>query len=197
MKKDIRSLKTEEAISEAFLTLLAQNTSKRITISAIAKQARIGRKTFYLHFSSIEDIISSLETNIEKTIYQRTVSFFKVHPVGEAVLIFNDLNTLIQPNLSLLNGIANTAYFPSFRDLCKKAIASSVKYFCQSFLTLTSQEVAFNVDFFSSGISEVYTSFFKNPGQTPVEKIGQQVANAVMSGLFGFTKSGLKMEQVH
>lgn len=47
-------------ISDAFVELLQEHSIDQITISQIAKQAGIGRNTFYNHFQKKEDILDYL-----------------------------------------------------------------------------------------------------------------------------------------
>ena len=55
--KDRRITKTRKSIQNAYLNLLRQKGTEKITISDIAREADIDRKTFYLHYDSTEDII--------------------------------------------------------------------------------------------------------------------------------------------
>lgn len=56
-KTDRRVLKTRKALFEAFDRLLCTKDYDKITISELAREADIDRKTFYLHYSSIDDMI--------------------------------------------------------------------------------------------------------------------------------------------
>lgn len=58
-KLDRRVVKTRRAIREAFRRKLEQGPLKAITVSGLASEADIDRKTFYLHFSSIDDLVDT------------------------------------------------------------------------------------------------------------------------------------------
>ncbi|MFB9770531.1 TetR/AcrR family transcriptional regulator [Lactiplantibacillus modestisalitolerans] len=59
-KMDRRTRYTIEMIKEAFLTLVNQEPFVKITISEICRTADITRSTFYLHFSSITDLLNEV-----------------------------------------------------------------------------------------------------------------------------------------
>ena len=61
---DRRIEKTRKAIQEAYFRLIMNSKLKKITISEIAKEADIDRKTFYLHYESIDDILKDF-TNLK------------------------------------------------------------------------------------------------------------------------------------
>ena len=56
-KSDLRYRRTEAAIMKAFDELLNDADDKKITVSALAREADIDRKTFYLHYNSIEELV--------------------------------------------------------------------------------------------------------------------------------------------
>lgn len=58
---DLRSIKTEKAILKAFHELSQEKELSKINITSLTKQAGINRKTFYLHYHSIEDLLMSLQ----------------------------------------------------------------------------------------------------------------------------------------
>lgn len=64
MIKDRRTMKTEKAIREAFLSLLGQKSVNRITVSEISKLADLGRGTFYLHYKDVYDLYEQIENEL-------------------------------------------------------------------------------------------------------------------------------------
>ena len=56
-KVDRRIVRTRKAIMDAFDQLAAEKSIDKITVSAIVRIADIDRKTFYLHYSSINDLL--------------------------------------------------------------------------------------------------------------------------------------------
>lgn len=56
-KLDRRIVKTKRAIKEAFHRLIAEQGFGTFSITALAQEADIDRKTFYLHYASIDDLV--------------------------------------------------------------------------------------------------------------------------------------------
>lgn len=54
---DRRRIRTRKAIREAYFDLIKEKKTIKISISEISRRADIDRKTFYLHFSSAEDVL--------------------------------------------------------------------------------------------------------------------------------------------
>ena len=58
-KIDRRVLKTRAAIKAALDKLVKEQGMDKLTVSALAREANIDRKTFYLHYDSIDALIDS------------------------------------------------------------------------------------------------------------------------------------------
>ena len=63
-KIDRRILKTKRAIICALLKLQKANHFDRITVTALTDTADINRKTFYLHYKSVEDVGVQFESQL-------------------------------------------------------------------------------------------------------------------------------------
>ena len=61
---DKRVIKTKKDIKDSFLKLLKEKNYNDITINDILNESKIARSTFYEHFKSKEDILSSLSEDI-------------------------------------------------------------------------------------------------------------------------------------
>ncbi len=80
---DLRDKKTKRSIKNAFLQLRAQKSLERITIKELSELAEISKSTFYLHYKDIYDLSSQLQNEV----------------------IQNVLDTIIQPDVPLLNTV--------------------------------------------------------------------------------------------
>lgn len=65
VKIDRRIIKTKRAIAVSLLQLLSEKPLEEITITELTLKADINRKTFYLHYSGIEDVATELLSKIE------------------------------------------------------------------------------------------------------------------------------------
>ena len=58
---DIRKQKTQQAIRDAFLQLRSEKNLEQITVTELAKAARISKATFYLHYRDIYDLSEQMQ----------------------------------------------------------------------------------------------------------------------------------------
>ncbi len=69
-KTDLRVLKTQRAIREAFMQLLAEKPFESITVQNIIDRALVNRKTFYNHFRDKYDLAEQVMTGIGNDLRQ-------------------------------------------------------------------------------------------------------------------------------
>ncbi|WP_341779148.1 TetR/AcrR family transcriptional regulator [Levilactobacillus sp. HBUAS70063] len=61
---DRRVIRTRQALRQAFRKLAQQYRFREITVQQLTDEANINRKTFYLHFESIDDLADSFTAEI-------------------------------------------------------------------------------------------------------------------------------------
>ncbi|WNS77905.1 TetR/AcrR family transcriptional regulator [Domibacillus sp. DTU_2020_1001157_1_SI_ALB_TIR_016] len=75
-KTDLRVLKTQKAIKEAFLSLIQKKGFEAVTIQDIAEEAMINRATFYLHYEDKYDLLEQIShTYLKELMEVMNISF--------------------------------------------------------------------------------------------------------------------------
>lgn len=64
ISKDLRVQRTIKGIRDSFSELVLIRSYEELTIKELAENAKINRKTFYLHFSSLDDVIEMLQNEV-------------------------------------------------------------------------------------------------------------------------------------
>ena len=72
---DLRVRRTHHAIRTAFTKMMLKKEYKDITIKDLAKMANINRKTFYLHYDSLDDLLEEIQQEIADEFVRRIAVF--------------------------------------------------------------------------------------------------------------------------
>ncbi|MDE5879589.1 MAG: TetR/AcrR family transcriptional regulator [Desulfovibrio sp.] len=64
--QDLRVRKTLARIKAAFLKLVSEKSYDELTVSELCAHAQIGRKTFYAHYSSLDDLFEQILEEITR-----------------------------------------------------------------------------------------------------------------------------------
>ena len=121
---DRRVLRTKKNIRQAFLHLLSEKSLSQITVKELSNLADINRKTFYMYYSNIEDILKELgEYKYSRIpVYEEEIDDIK------GILFIKDLIKYVNSKKSIkIKNIMREAYFVSenkpinelFKDLQK------------------------------------------------------------------------------
>ncbi len=71
-KEDLRVIRTKEAIRKTFEEMICEMDYEQISIKELTERARINRKTFYLHYNSLDDLLRELQNEMAKSFIERT-----------------------------------------------------------------------------------------------------------------------------
>ena len=105
---DRRVVRTRKAIRQAFLTLMQETEYQKITITGIAREADIDRKTFYLHYQSVEDLANEIVQDEADRIVRTCLDSLESSDDGENVVdLFKRLSMGLAPDLKSMKLIAS------------------------------------------------------------------------------------------
>lgn len=93
MRPDSRPIKTKKSIKRALLELLKEKDISSVTISELATCAKISRKTFYLHYKDIAEILEDIKNDLQG-LFDNSV--MKDRRVGFRVRMLNFINNIVQ-----------------------------------------------------------------------------------------------------
>lgn len=67
---DLRVVRTRNALRAAFEELMAEDTLDKITVKALAERAGVNRKTFYLHYETIEAFYDEITNDLMNEFFE-------------------------------------------------------------------------------------------------------------------------------
>lgn len=70
-QNDLRYIKTEKLIQDTFCDMLREMDYAQITIKDLTNRAMINRKTFYLHYNSLDELLGRLQMDIYEQVLAR------------------------------------------------------------------------------------------------------------------------------
>lgn len=71
-REDLRIRRTRESIQRAFREMLEEMELEQITVKELTQRANINRRTFYLHYLSVEDLLEEVIDAITEDYVRRT-----------------------------------------------------------------------------------------------------------------------------
>ncbi|MDE7242053.1 helix-turn-helix domain-containing protein, partial [Desulfovibrio sp.] len=92
-QRDLRVTKTLARIREAFLKLVSETSYDELTVSALCAQAQIGRKTFYVYYSSLDSLFEEILEEITRDYLHSIKDYSAPENIREITRIFYEFST--------------------------------------------------------------------------------------------------------
>lgn len=71
-QNDLRYIKTEKLIQNTFYAMLQEMDYSQVTVKELTNRAMINRKTFYLHYNSLDELLGRLQADIYAQVLEST-----------------------------------------------------------------------------------------------------------------------------
>ncbi|MBQ8074804.1 MAG: TetR/AcrR family transcriptional regulator [Oscillospiraceae bacterium] len=121
---DKRTVITKTAIKEGMLELLSQSDFNYITVSALCREAGVGRATFYTHYTGLTDVIDELADDaIQATKRSSAPGVSGIIQLAEKMRRTTDPQDLA-PYMDLLPVCQRVADNPKYKVLFKDSFVS-------------------------------------------------------------------------
>ena len=92
---DKRVIRTKKAIKEALFKLMEEKDISSISISELTQKANVNRRTFYIHYRNITDILDEIESDLVDALGKLVEGIDLEAPQQSAYDLFIGLNSLI------------------------------------------------------------------------------------------------------
>lgn len=167
---DKRVEKTKKAIKDSLMDLILSYDFNKITVKMITDKANIGRKTFYLHYGCIEDVINDYQDNITKELEKSLSKNFK-NTENDIHNIFIDLTNVIKSNLTFYKRIAKNDTYYFVRNLFEQTLETTINKIYHKLYHTGSTNVSYYTSFYAAGITRLYFDFLKGNIKIPLDEV--------------------------
>ena len=147
-KTDRRIEKTKQAMRHAFVELLKKKPYNAITISELTREADIDRRTFYLHYECIEDLVSEMQQIARDMIAEQLKNCENV----QLDTLFDGLTNVVRDKMDFYRVI----FFEDGVAAIKYCILAS-----NPDSTLSDQQKEYYTEYIANGIMGLYAYWFR------------------------------------
>lgn len=183
IKKDRRIGKTQKSIHDAIINLIGEKDISQITVKELAERANINRKTFYMHYTSIEDIFDKIENEfIEKfLLILDKYDFFQAK--FDEYSFFTSLNDLINEDFDFYQKLICANSYHLFFIKVKKILKDTIIERFHKKSSINKEVSSLYAEFVSSGIMSMYIEWFNVNSNLSLEDLAKAANNVALNGL--------------
>lgn len=189
MRNDSRPIKTKKSIKQALLILLNERDISNITISELAETANVSRKTFYLHYKDIGEILDDIKADLAELFDQ---SLMKSRVVGFRVRMLNFTSNIVQKVKSdehYYTLIASSSYAKIIFDSLEVKLQQELLYALDTETKLPMQKKVSLVDFMIGGIINTVLKWAKDESDISTEEMSNILFEFINNNVATYLKA--------
>ena len=180
IKADRRILKTKKAIYEALVELMQKKKLNSITVTELAAQADINRKTFYTYYEGINELITSLKDLLcamseDYNMFSPQTLFAFLNTIMSDADIARDL--FASDNGSLLFNRLQKALQET---LLKELVSRDIK------MNVPSEQYPLISSFVAGGMVSAYYEWITDPDGITLDEMARTLTTLIISGVHAF-----------
>jgi len=184
-KKDLRVVKTLEAIRKSFEELLCEKDFLEITVTELCERARISKKTFYCHYASIDELLDELQEDLLISYIEKVKDFRIPEEMNKVNRVFFEFSCSQGKVYERINSA--TGSFSYIRQQLAGRVVTETWMNSETFGKLDEFKRDVLVEFMKSVSLTIYLRWLADGKKEPVEKL-IELADALtyegMNGLF-------------
>lgn len=186
-RPDRRQVRTRRRIREAFNELVMEKDIDKITIKELAERADIDRKTFYLHYAGVGEVLEEIQNELLAKVDHLLSDFDLFRPDFDALGFFHRLNAVIDQDSAfyrrLLVADRYSFYYVKLKTSMKEVLRE--RYFQAAGKSEVSPvKLDLYAEYATSGIMAIYVDWLKHP-EYDLEEVAEVATENFYGGVRG------------
>ena len=183
-KLDRRQIRTKRRIREALMALVMEKPVEKITIKELAERADIDRKTFYLHYGSIGEVLSEMQEELLSKLESVISGYDLFQPDFDALAMFREINGIILESTDFYRRMMVMDRYRFFYDKLKD---SSKRFLNEKYgqllenSAISRTKLDLYLEFAATGIMAVYVQWLRHP-EFDLDEVAQAASEIAYGG---------------
>ena len=182
-KNDKRSRKSRQAIKDAFKEMVLTQEMSHIVIKELAEKADVNRKTFYLHYTDVynvlEDVEDELLEDIKSIFGKFDMNKVKTDPYPLLLAISDGVSGSENEtfNKLLFSSTISGNFMRKIKDMLKKELFDSYKFTVEN-----SMKANIILSFIVSGVVDCYRDWYLSDRSESLEELARELSELIKHG---------------
>ena len=164
-KHDLRFVKNENLIRKTFQEMMDENEYSKISIKELTERAQINRKTFYLHYPSLDHLLATLQLELMSPALEKI----------SKTTFPDDAEQIIQHSFEFMASL----------DPIDKKILSSKGHFPEGLNPPDLFRANLIITYFSVSLGVIYRQWEVDGQRIPLEEMVPLATRLILHGLNG------------
>ena len=178
---DLRVKRTLKCIRDAFYELIMTKNFNQISITELTEKADINRKTFYLHYTSLDDLVDEIEAEMVQELLEKIEGTADSLDVATCINIFYhylDEGDIVQKKL-----LCDPDFYFFYNKVTNDVLNSD---FFQHFYEIT--EHPHLVRAYCVAITSIFRTWYSDGRKIPLQQVIDYSSKLLLDGYNGIDK---------
>ena len=185
---DKRIQNTRERIRDAYIKLLMDKSEPRLTVTAIARQANIDRKTFYLHYETVEDVMLDLVQRIAEEFVELLEERGFLENSVDVGVFYQTLGCILNKYSALFRFVAVRPAMECFWHEIRHELTDRLIERYRERVVVKPDVLYIYLYFLLGGMQEVYREWLRGSFQLSMEELGRLTSDVAFEGFSSILK---------
>lgn len=178
---DRRIIKTRQEIRTAYFQLIRMKKDGKITITELTKAAKIDRKTFYLHYDRVDDIMDDFCKELVQEVLEQLADVKFLVGTFEIHFLFEVLYNILKKNIDY-HQLLPENYSNLFWERLQRMLVQFLTDTYADSVTVSGDIMRIYSEFYLSGMIRLYQKHFNDPQTMTYEQMEQIYLDIVLHG---------------
>ncbi len=186
-KEDMRVRRTIEAIKRSFEEMICETDYEKITVTALCQRAMINKKTFYVYYQTLEDLLSELQAELSAEYLERIKDFSlpdELDKVNREFFLYSEEKGLAYEKITC----AGSGSYQYIRSSMLKEVNDSGWGRSEKYNALSEFDKRVLMNFINNAVLGIYRQWVEDGKQQSVEEIIALTNRLVLGGVDDFFK---------
>lgn len=181
--KDRRPARTKKAIRLALFELLDIKDLDKITITELTKMANISRKTFYIHYKKLEDVLLEAEEELINAFINGTEKLTFTNNQKFFFDLFYNLDKYFNDDIDYYKKLARSSYAKTFSDKVGETLFTKLHDLLSPILDYKGEQLEYACIVISSSVYKVFMKWLRSDSKLDIIQISDFVSTILFNGL--------------
>lgn len=179
MKDDLRVQRTKKLLKDKFKEMFIETDYEKITVKNLCEKAMVNRRTFYLHYESIDDILNEVLSEMAQEFLEYTKDYDHFEN-PERIVKDYFLFTSSSPLFEKLNNNINYNYL---REIINSRVRNIGKDNFKSVYKLDDFKAKMVMTYLNSATVNMYKTWCLEGKKVSIEKAIETASKLIKDGL--------------
>jgi len=180
--EDIRVKKTKRNIRNSFIDLIMKKDISKITVKELSEKAEINRKTFYIYYTSVYDVMEEFENEIIEKLLFILIKYDYFNSSSNINSLFSALNDIINEDYTFYKRIIYTSSYPFLVNKVKEFFKNTIIKQYGTNIAIDKPVLSLYAEYISSGVIAMYIEWFQEKMPLSLDELSKYATNIFWHG---------------